>query len=569
MNASRGGVAAPRLRVRMRCAALALLWFFLASASAAGIELEGAWRPAVAGETADAVRLSDPGLQRFDPARLHTFAAPVDTRWVLLRPARDGWPEPPWVLEVIEPGLQRVALFAGNGMAGHESWIGGTGRAWPGHGRLSFVIESALPAATPLRLRLDATGVIPPALHFAARSMPDHLRADARWLALASACLAIMAAMAVVAVFFGLRLRDPAFLYYAIYVAAYAFILALQGGYVFEPLGWYAIAQSPRVWGRVATVASIVAAVLFLVRFASLAQFAPRMRVLLLGYAGSVAVIGLIGSLPWSGALGRALINPLLIAGAPLLLVASILAAVRGSRYALFFLCGWTPLLAVTVLGSAQLYGVASGWTWSANAAFVAGALEALVLSLGLADRALALRRAHEQARRLADIDPLTGLYNRRAWSQRLPETEREARTRGVPLTLLFLDLDGFKQLNDQHGHAAGDNTLLALAGVLRAELREEDLIGRYGGEEFVVALPGADEAHALQVAERIRQRLRERSLTAVGVQCTVSIGVAALQSHEDTAALLRRADEAMYAAKAAGRNRVVLSVPGDAVLQS
>src|SRR5690606_18149953 len=255
-----------------------------------------------------------------------------------------------------------------------------------------------------------------------------------------------------------------------------------------------------------------------------------------------------LGSLPWAGAAGLALINPLLIAGAPLMLVASVLAGLRGSRYAVFFLCGWVPLLAVTVLGSAQLYGVAAGWTWSANAALVAGAFEAMVLSLGLADRALALRRAHEQARRLADIDPLTGLFNRRAWSHRLPELERESAARAVPLTVLFLDLDAFKQLNERHGHAAGDNALLTLASVLRAELREVDLIGRYGGEEFVVALPGADEAHAQRVAERIRQRLEERSFMAVGVRFTVSIGIAALQSHEDTAQLLRRADEAMYA---------------------
>ena len=107
------------------------------------------------------------------------------------------------------------------------------------------------------------------------------------------------------------------------------------------------------------------------------------MRRLLLGYAATVALVGTVGSLPWTGATGRALINPLLIAGAPLLLAASMLAAARGSRYAVFFLCGWTPLLAVTVLGSAQLYGVAPGWTWAADAALVAGAFEALVLSLG------------------------------------------------------------------------------------------------------------------------------------------------------------------------------------------
>lgn len=569
MNDWRHGTRRRGLGAWALTAMFALLSCVTGPAGAAGIPLEGAWMPAAPGQLVDAVEATDPRLQRFDPARLNTFAAPAEARILLLWPAQGAWPDPPWVLEAIEPGLQRATLYAGEGDAGSETWIGSRDRPWPGHGRLSFLVDDALPATTPLRIRLDATGVIPPAMHFAVRSVPDHLRADARWLALASACLAIMAAMAIVALFFGARLRDPAFVHYAVYVAAYAFILALQGGYVFEPLGWYVIAEAPRAWGRIATVASVVAAVLFLVRFANLAQCAPRMRQLLLGYAATVALVGTVGSLPWSGAFGRALINPLLIAGAPLLLVASTLAAARGSRYAVFFLCGWTPLLAVTVLGSAQLYGVASGWTWAADAALVAGAFEALVLSLGLADRALALRRAHEQARRLADIDPLTGLYNRRAWSQRLPEAERDVRARGVPLALLFLDLDGFKQLNDRHGHDAGDNTLRALAVVLRAELRDEDLIGRYGGEEFVVALPGADEAHALQVAERIRQRLKERSLLAVGVECTVSIGVAALQPHEDTSQLLRRADEAMYAAKDAGRNRVMLSPPGDAALQS
>jgi diguanylate cyclase (GGDEF)-like protein len=547
-----------------RRACIVSAWMALPLASAAhaadDFALEGAWRPAVAGESSTAVAWPDARMQRFDPARLQTFAGGGAVRWIVLLPTEGAWPPPPWVLEVIGPGLQRVALFADDGSSIGDEWIGDVDRAWPGHGRLAFAIDRALPASTPLRVRLDASGVIPSALHFAARSVPDHLRADARWLALASACLAIMAAMSVVALFFGMRLRDAAFLYYALYVAAYAFVMAMQEGYLFEPLGWHAIAQAPRMWGRLATVASVVAAVLFVARFANLAHCAPRMRKVLLGYAAIVAALGLAGAIPSAGAALRALINPLLIAGAPLLLVASTLAAWRGSRYARFFLLGWTPLLVVTALGSAQLYGVASGWTWTATAALVAGAYEALVLSLGLADRALALRHAHEQARRLADIDPLTGLYNRRAWSRLLPAIRDKTRARNAPLTVLFLDLDDFKRLNDQHGHAAGDEVLLELARVLRSELREQDLIGRFGGEEFVVALPGIDAAHATRIAVRIGQRLELRSLEAIGVACTVSTGVASLQSHEDTDDLLRRADEAMYAAKAAGRNRVVLA---------
>jgi len=213
----------------------------------------------------------------------------------------------------------------------------------------------------------------------------------------------------------------------------------------------------------------------------------------------------------------------------------------------------------VTVLGSLQLYGIADGWTWSDEAALGAGALEALILSLGLADRSLALRRDRDNARRLADIDALTGLYNRRGWTDRVLAIDEALHDERQTFSVLFLDLDRFKELNDQLGHEAGDAALRVLANVMREELREQDLIGRYGGEEFVVALPGADRAHAARVAERIRQRLQDlASADPAAAMRTVSIGVATLNAGENTTSLLKRADTAMYAAKAAGRNRVV-----------
>ena len=135
----------------------------------------------------------------------------------------------------------------------------------------------------------------------------------------------------------------------------------------------------------------------------------------------------------------------------------AIAAAWHGSRYAYFFLAGWTPLLIVTVIGSLQLYGIAAGWTWSDEAALGAGAFEALVLSLGLADRSLALRRDRDHARRLADIDSLTGLYNRRGWTDRVLALDEELRRDGASYSVLFLDLDRFKELNDRLGHEAGD----------------------------------------------------------------------------------------------------------------
>jgi diguanylate cyclase (GGDEF)-like protein len=328
---------------------------------------------------------------------------------------------------------------------------------------------------------------------------------------------------------------------------------------VFEPLGWGWLSGALRTLGRIATAASVVFAILFADRFANLRRYLPKGRRLLLGYAALVAALGAIGMVPGLDALARALINPLLVLGGPLLLFASVLAAARGSRYAVFFLLGWTPLLAVTVIGGLQPYGMLSGWTWAGDATLAAGALEALVLSLGLADRSLALRRDRDQARRLADIDPLTGLHNRRAWSERLFALDEALRREGQPLSLLFLDLDHFKELNDRLGHEAGDAALRAMALAMRAELREQDEVGRYGGEEFVVALPGSDRAHALQAAERIRARLHQRAMhDPAGAMPTVSIGVATLEPGEDLPTLIKRADGAMYAAKAAGRNRVL-----------
>lgn len=539
----------------------ALLGSLPLSGAAADLALEGGWRPAVAGEQASSVGRDDPHLQRFDPTRLHTFAAGEAGSWILLWPMQRGWPAAPWVLEVKSPGLQTLTFYPPGAQPVRSARLMyPDAQAWPGHGRLAFPVDATPAAGEPLRLHVDARGVIPAVMTFAVRPVAEHLRVDARWLAFASACLAIMAAMAVVALFFALRLRDATFLYYAVFVLAYALILTLQTGYAFEPLNWHAIAGSMRIWGRIATMLSIVFAILFLDRFADLRRHVPRGRRLLLVYAGTVAALGVIGLLPIhvADALGRTLINPLLILGGPLLLYVSVLAGWRGSRYGKFFLLGWTPLLTVTVLGSVQLYGLAAQWTWTDDAALAAGAFEALVLSLGLADRSLALRVDRDRARRLADIDPLTGLYNRRAWSEHLAALDEAMRRQGLPLSVLFLDLDHFKQLNDRFGHEAGDAALRALAGVMRSELREQDRIGRHGGEEFVVALPGADAAYALQAAERIRQRLQDRVAVApADATTTVSIGVATLHPDEDMLALLKRADEAMYAAKAAGRNRV------------
>jgi diguanylate cyclase (GGDEF)-like protein len=169
-----------------------------------------------------------------------------------------------------------------------------------------------------------------------------------------------------------------------------------------------------------------------------------------------------------------------------------------------------------------------------------------------------------ESIERAATTDPLTGLPNRRAFLQALEMERLRTERHGYPLSVLMVDVDHFKAINDEHGHAAGDEMLTALARVLVGQLRQVDVISRWGGEEFVIALADADPAGAGVAAERLRQaaaRLTVAGPDGQALHTTVSIGATTRQSGDDPRKLIDRADQAMYQAKAAGRNRVVVAV--------
>ena len=164
---------------------------------------------------------------------------------------------------------------------------------------------------------------------------------------------------------------------------------------------------------------------------------------------------------------------------------------------------------------------------------------------------------------RLAYYDELTGLANRRSVLRQLEALLSRARRHDHALAVLMVDADDFKALNDRHGHGAGDAALRALADRLRERLRAEDVIGRFGGEEFVIGLPDARAVGAAGVAEDVRAAVAERPMTIAGhvLTLTVSVGWAAWQG-EDLGQLIARADDALYEAKAAGRDCVRPPVP-------
>jgi two-component system, cell cycle response regulator len=168
-----------------------------------------------------------------------------------------------------------------------------------------------------------------------------------------------------------------------------------------------------------------------------------------------------------------------------------------------------------------------------------------------------------EESQRMATTDGLTGLFNRRAFLEAMAiEFARADRTESAT-SLLVLDLDHFKAINDTHGHAAGDAVLAAVAKALRTDARIHDIVARWGGEEFVVALPSTTEQNAVVVAERLREAVATlQVVNAKGevMPLTVSIGLAERKSLESLQGLVDRADRAMYGAKVGGRNRVCMA---------
>src|SRR6185436_10924958 len=174
----------------------------------------------------------------------------------------------------------------------------------------------------------------------------------------------------------------------------------------------------------------------------------------------------------------------------------------------------------------------------------------------------VAVNQAHlfAQMQQQALTDALTGCYNRRSFELQLERDLRLATRLGQPLSLIMLDFDNFKNINDEAGHEAGDSALCMLADSLRAELRSVDTAARYGGDEFVIILPQADTEGALLVAERLRVRVEEMQVPGFG-KVTSSFGVATFPNHASSRdTLVVAADRALYSSKNAGRNRVTVA---------
>jgi diguanylate cyclase (GGDEF)-like protein len=302
--------------------------------------------------------------------------------------------------------------------------------------------------------------------------------------------------------------------------------------------------------------------------FANLKLFSPRVYDAFGWLAAAFVGLALSNLLREFG-LGRhiaAVGNLMFLGSAIITIVVAFLAWRRGgNRAAGWFLIAWSLLCTFQILTALRLLYTradsAEGILYYGLAPSMVAA--AVLIALGVSDHVRQQSLALTDAERRAQTDPLTGVLNRRSLIERLDAACLRARARNLPISVLFLDLDHFKLINDTFSHAAGDACLAGIIPPIQAELRQSDVIGRYGGEEFVVILYGADAVAAHPIAERICRRVAEIRIEGFGgpIQLTCSIGVAASDrlgvwgQH-----LIAQADTAQYAAKRSGRNQVQLA---------
>jgi len=329
---------------------------------------------------------------------------------------------------------------------------------------------------------------------------------------------------------------------------------------------FYASTVAWPMHGRAAANASVVAAILLLWRGLRLFVGQPVHDRVALAVWLSAAALGVASLVdpafaPWRAA-GVALIFAVISVG-------SVWEVARYVRRQLSL--AWSLALALPML-AAGLYFLArtviavaarpaDGGPAAVAVSFgfaVATMLVSLVFQLALLG--MAASRLGGDLRRAARHDVLTGLLNRRAGEEVLADEAQRARRLGTGFALLMLDLDHFKQLNDEHGHAAGDRALQHVSTLLGTQLREIDRLARWGGEEFLVLLPATSQAEARALALRLCERLRRLPLVwrEQPLSLTASIGVAAWAGVDDSVAhAVERADAALYEAKRGGRDRV------------
>ena len=432
----------------------------------------------------------------------------------------------------------------------------------------------------PVRLRIESA-LYP--LKVEVRESSAYMKDDMVYLRVLMLLLGMQFSVAIVGILHWFRLRRSDYLYFSLGLLLMAlYVLCAYGeAYALPGLRWLGALG---VAGRTAIGAlAAVSAVCLMLEYSALRRFAPRLGkaiVWLCVYALLALAAWLLLPLPVDKQeallAGRMLI---MLVGISLLVGPWVAWRSGGQPVSAVFLA-WAP---IALFGIVRVAHVTFHWpfpSWLELGMPLAGVCSGMILSMLLANRMhdfrvqrdhaqhmaenLArhlerVRLQHDSVREHAERDALTGVLNRHGFDERMRVVLASAQAHALPVSLLFVDLDNFKRINDRHGHAVGDHCLSRAVQTMRSELRAGDYLCRYGGDEFVVGLDGSDLTQAQIVAEHLRESIERNCAEVDGrpVQLTVSVGVASAEADDTLESLLRRADHAMYEAKRAGRNLV------------
>lgn len=422
---------------------------------------------------------------------------------------------------------------------------------------------------------------------------------DRLWSAYYGMFYGILAVMVLYNAFIWTSTRDRNYLAYCAYLLSFFLMNASYNGFAYQ----YFWPDSPR-WSNWAHTPFIfgyqVVALWFSMNFLESRQRTPRVHRLMQVYLALLLAVWVAVTLAGHPVAYNAAPVYFIFLGTPLILAAGLRAWLRGYRAARFFVLASMASLTGSFFTALTVSGLLPYNFVSFHAAEFGILVDVVLLSLALADRinllqqqrraarmqaarqrqraafqlekanirleqqvqerTAELARARDEAEQRARMDALTGVANRRAFQEVAEREFQRARRYARPLSVLVFDIDLFKQVNDTHGHAAGDAVIRAVAETVRKAVREVDVVARTGGEEFAVLLPDVHAQEAVVTAERLRLHIAAWAGEAAGqpLHCTASFGVGEI-APADTGLdnLLQRADYAMYRAKQAGRNRV------------
>jgi diguanylate cyclase (GGDEF)-like protein len=432
-----------------------------------------------------------------------------------------------------------------------------------------YLLPEGISAAQPLYAHVISNSSQEQFLSVSVSALPATLTQGTERARMIALTFGALMAVSIAALLIWFVLKDPLFILYATMFTLEALYVAYLSGQGFDwPMLSYAVPIESFAWNVPVGLSGAVAC-LFTREIADLSHFSPRVYKIFGWMAVAFVAITAANVAKFVGLLGLVndIGNVMFVIAAVFTVIVCLLAWRRGNRAAGWFLIAWCLLEGFTITAALRFLATS---TVDDDALYYYGlplsmVAASILIALGVADRLRAQRAALSDAERRAQTDPLTGVLNRRSLIERLDAACARAKARGMPIALLFIDLDHFKQINDTFGHQAGDACLRAVIEPIHAELRQSDVIGRYGGEEFVVILSSADAAAATPIAQRILERVADVRVTGFGspIRVTCSIGVAT----SDTLGiwgepLLAQADAAVYVAKRSGRNQIHLAPP-------